>query len=514
MAQHYILDQHEISDDDLEQSVDTLAKEYNKQDDATMKVSVAVLRRVYEALSEEGDNEYEKEHLDPDSHLYFINAFDMPAWHWSVERETFERQTNLTMAGSAESRIRAMRDRLNIIKQCVQRNEHFVPSTVPSKDREKLVTLRSTKQLLGRAGERFLLLGMLAHDKEGNVCLEDADGSVRLDFSTMDEPGEGLFAEGSFALVEGEYNEEDTLEVVAIGQPPCESREVSRSIYGHIDFLGKGATSILEDKTFKICVENELTDVHFFVLSDVWLDHPRTLSGIRQMLEFSIRKQFIPKVIVLCGNFTSRSITRGNARDIQNYQDNFDALGDVIASFPEIMRYTHFVLVPGPLDVTVNAILPRQPLLSSLVSRLKAKVPNVHFGTNPCRIKFFHQEIVVFREDVMARMLRNIIGLKSEVESLHLKRFSLLDQAHMSPLILSVQPVLTEYDHALRLYPLPTAVVLADKYDHYNMTYNGCHVFNPGSFVGGKSFFFSSYHPSATRSDAWWALRQNFCCAD
>lgn len=95
-----------------------------------------------------------------------------------------------------------MRDRLNIIKQCVLRNEHFAPSTLPSRDRERLVTVRScllrqgphsdtilqlksTKQLLGRAGERFLLLGMLAHNKEGKVCLEDSDGRVELDFSKL-----------------------------------------------------------------------------------------------------------------------------------------------------------------------------------------------------------------------------------------------------------------------------------------------------------------------------------------
>lgn len=45
--------------------------------------------------------------------------------------------------------------------------------------------LRSTKQLLGRAGERFLLFGMLVHSKEGKLCLEDLDGVVELDFSQL-----------------------------------------------------------------------------------------------------------------------------------------------------------------------------------------------------------------------------------------------------------------------------------------------------------------------------------------
>jgi DNA polymerase epsilon subunit 2 len=30
-----------------------------------------------------------------------------------------------------------------------------------------------------------LLLGMLAHDKEGKITLEDADGRVELDFSKI-----------------------------------------------------------------------------------------------------------------------------------------------------------------------------------------------------------------------------------------------------------------------------------------------------------------------------------------
>lgn len=93
-----------------------------------------------------------------------------------------------TIAGSPESRVTAARNRLNIIKQSVLRNEHFAPSTLPSRDRERLVTLKSTKQLLGRVGERFLLLGMLAHNKEGKLCVEDADGSVELDLSKLVSP--------------------------------------------------------------------------------------------------------------------------------------------------------------------------------------------------------------------------------------------------------------------------------------------------------------------------------------
>jgi hypothetical protein len=103
--------------------------------------------------------------------------------------------------------------------------------------------------------------------------------------------------------------------------------------------------------------------------------------------------------------------------------ENFDSLADLIASYPIITRNTHFVLVPGPLDITGNSILPRRPLLSSFVSRMRNKVPKVRFATNPCRIKFFGQEIVIFREDTMARMLRNTIRVKQEAEGEDLRRF-------------------------------------------------------------------------------------------
>ncbi|KAI0832362.1 epsilon DNA polymerase [Trametes gibbosa] len=500
-----LIDRHDIADGDVEFSIEWMAKEYNKQDDAQMKVSLEVLQRVYEAF-QNGDGEGAQDHtlLDPDSHLFVIDAFAMPLWNWSTERSTFERAPGpLTSSGTADSRVMAMRNRLNVIKQCVLRNDHFSPSTLPSKDREKLLTLRSTKQLLGRAGDRFLLFGMLTHSKEGKLCLEDQDGLVELDFSQLDQPSEGLFTEGCLALVEGDYTEDGTLLVIAIGHPPCESRETARSIFGHVDFLGKGATTLLEDKQSAARVQLELADLRFFVLSDVWLDRTDTLDGLRKLFDNCMENSFIPKVIVLCGNFTSIGIPQGNGREVRRYQEYFDALADVIASYPLITRSTHFVMVPGPLDITLNSVLPRRPLLSSFASRLKSRVPNIYFATNPCRIKFFEQEIVVFREDLMSRMLRNLVGVKPDVKNDDLKRYlvqTILDQSHLMPINVSIQPTLSEYDHALRLYPLPTAVVLADKYDRYQMTYEGCHVFNPGRFLG-NTFTFSAYAPARRESE-------------
>lgn len=126
-----------------------------------MKVTLPILERVYEIVQghTEQNGEGEQDTLDPDSHLFFIDAFNMPLWHWSPERSTFEKyklrdclfKTSLipsraahapTITGSGDSRVLAVRNRLSIIRQTVLRNEHFSPSTLPSRDREHLLTVR------------------------------------------------------------------------------------------------------------------------------------------------------------------------------------------------------------------------------------------------------------------------------------------------------------------------------------------------------------------------------------
>ncbi|KLO18036.1 epsilon DNA polymerase [Schizopora paradoxa] len=520
-----ICEEHGFADDpaQIENAVEHLAKEYNQQDDATMKVSLSVLQRVYAGLQEKEEREANEEDdlLNIEDHLFFVDAYEMPAWHWSQSRSTFEKvAAPPTIAGSADSRITAVRDRYDVIKQTVLRNEHFSPSTLPSKLHDRLLNLRSTKQLLGRAGERFLLFGLLCYSKEGKLCLEDSDGKVELDFSQMGIPSEGLFTEGCFALVEGDYTDEEKLTVIALGHPPCERRDAALSIYGHIDFLGKGMATPLEDasESLRKRLQDEIPDTMIHCLSDVWLDHQDTYRALDALFSKCVLAAQapsyddmdeaptvpLPKLFIFCGNFSTQGVGQGTSKEMQNYQEGFDRLADLIASYPQLLRQTHFVFVPGPLDLTANSVLPRRPLLSSVTSKLKAKLGNkAHFMSNPCRIKFCGQELVIFREDTMARMLRHLVGVKPDVEKDDLQRFlvqSIIDQSTLSPFTRNIQPVLPEFDYTLRLYPMPVAVILADKYQSYELTYEGCHVFNPGSFVG-NAFEFYTYFPARRRSE-------------
>ena len=55
-----------------------------------MKVSLDVLQRVYENF-QDAEDDGEDDYMDPDSHMHFIDAFEMPLWNWSTERSSFER---------------------------------------------------------------------------------------------------------------------------------------------------------------------------------------------------------------------------------------------------------------------------------------------------------------------------------------------------------------------------------------------------------------------------------------
>lgn len=78
-------------------------------------------------------------------------------------------------------------------------------------------------------------------------------------------------------------------------------------------------------------LQTDLPDMRFFVLSDVWLDKQDTYIGLRKMFDNCVESNFIPKVFVLCGNFSSRGIAQGNAAEIRRYQGT--------TGLPRIVQY-------------------------------------------------------------------------------------------------------------------------------------------------------------------------------
>jgi hypothetical protein len=62
---------------------------------------------------------------------------------------------------------------------------------------------------------------------------------------------------------------------------------------------------------------------------------------------------------------------------------------------------------------------------------------------------------------------------------------TILDQSHLTPFPLQFAPTYWSYDHTLRMYPLPTMLVMCDTsgWGAFKVMYEGCCVINTGSFL-------------------------------
>lgn len=144
----------------------------------------------------------------------------------------------------------------------------------------------------------------------------------------------------------------------------------------------------------------------------------------------------------------------------------------------------------------------RSGILSHCTEYFRKKIPNCHFPSNPCRLEFGSRQIVLFREDLLQKMCRNAIKIPQSqkltedvwIWFMHWTYWfvficvcffkltkTLICQAHLSPLPLHVTPIYWNYDHVMRLYPLPDLVVIADKQKAYTHSHTDCTVINPVS---------------------------------
>ena len=290
--------------------------------------------------------------------------------------------------------------------------------------------------------------------------------------------------------------------VKGLAHPPAEERGATLRAMGIADPLVVSATPADVARERAVLHGSvEARNAMFVVAASVHLDAPTSMASLRRMLAGFAAAPVVPALFVLMGNFTSRSVdaTAGDAAAVASY---FDGLAALLGSFPEVATRTRFILVPGPRDPgSASGLLPRPPLPAALAGRLldTALIPSLTLATNPVRIRFLSQELVLFRGEVTTPLLRRSVmpvappaPEKSAAE--HMIR-TVIDQGHLCPLPLSVRPLYWAYDHALRLSPSPDALVVAEDSDPYVRTYNGVTVFCPGNF--GSEGSFAVYSPVA-----------------
>lgn len=377
-----------------------------------------------------------------------------------------------------------------------------------------------------------------------------------------------------------------------IGQPPCEKRRVTLGVsgpdsdtigggFGWIDFLGVGSERAMGSRMRRVeqrLLRRPLTDDdpdrgrgRVVVVGEMNLDEPRTLQAVKKILSGYANEPegATPLCFVFTGNFTQHAImARGGSGGSVEYKEYFDSLAAVLAEFPMLLTSATFVFVPGDNDGWASAFsagaatpLPRKSVPDLFTSRVRRTFVNANsevgkkedgsggeavFTSNPARLSLFGpcHEIVVFRDDMTARLRRSAVRLKkaggteedeaaenADVDhdgedvamsvvphddedataspddmdvdpSTPRKKKALepeipydvlaarklvktvLDQGYLAPFRQSIRPVHWDYASPIHLYPLPTAMILVDTTSPaFCITYEGCHVVNPAALL-------------------------------
>jgi DNA polymerase epsilon subunit 2 len=455
----------------------------------------------------------------------------VPKLHYHTMKRRFELlppSSSKGYFGSAGDKVDMLLQRYALIYQRLMRQEHFKPklvqaSSAQSQNQVQQVKITPIEGLLGSKGVK-ILLGIITQVEEGTYYLEDPTAQIPINLSQGEFLSDGFITEHSIVLVEGEIMD-GVLYVKKIGQPLYETRKDAIAAIGlqHTDLFGAIPTLAELSKLQEEEVKHG-EDGLFVILSDVHLDDARVLEKLEKLFEGFEDFDPLP-VFCFMGDFAamypSAVQENGNAT-IAGY---FDDLANIICKFPRIAKEGKFILVPGQNDPGIGKILPRPQIPNFFTAGLRSKVKHVHMASNPCRLRFFSQEFVIGRLDVMSKLRQEClvppVGL-DEIENVgddgenddvdmdeeekkkedgtkkrshktnplvqHAIR-TMLDQGHLCPVPPSSLPINWKHDHLMRLYPPPNAIILGDKStEAYYETYVDCDVMNPGAFHTNGEF--------------------------
>ncbi|XP_035576007.1 DNA polymerase epsilon subunit 2 isoform X2 [Canis lupus baileyi] len=524
-----------ISEVELEDALEKIIDAVEKQPLSSNMIERSVVEAAVQECSQLVDETmsvfcglFFREHI-----FNIIGAFDIPRFVYSSERKKFlpllmTNHPAPNLFGTARDKAELFLERYTILHQRTHRHELFTPPVIGSHPDETgskfqvnaLIIIQNTavtlcpwgicsktpsgclkpqivpkplktiETLLGSTAKigDVIVLGMITQLKEGKFFLEDPTGTVQLDLSKA-QFHSGLYTESCFVLAEGWF-EDRVFHVNAFGFPPTEPSSTTRAYYGNVNFFGGPSNTSVKTSAKLKQLEEENKDAMFVFISDVWLDQGEVLRKLHTM--FSGYSPAPPTCFIMCGNFSSAPYGKSQ---IQALKDSLKTLADIICEYPNIHQ-SRFVFIPGPEDPGFGSILPRPPIAESITNEFRQRVPFSVFTTNPCRIQYCTQEIIVFREDLVNKMCRNCVRFPSsnlDIPNHFVK--TILSQGHLTPLPLYVSPVYWAYDYALRVYPVPDLLVIADKYDPFTLTNTECLCINPGSFPR-SGFSFKVFYPS------------------
>ncbi|CAH9061095.1 unnamed protein product [Cuscuta epithymum] len=430
----------------------------------------------------------------PASALRVIDAFDAPKLRYDpVKKIFYEHAGRLPIHGDASAKATLYKDRFLMSFQKLSRDPRFSKPAFGSTISEYgSCEISPIQSLVGQIGRKWVM-GVISQLEDGHFFLEDLNAAVEVNLSES-KITTGFFVENTIVLAEGEMQLDGVFKVRTCGFPPLEDREKSTSFFSGIDFFGGGI--LTNEETLRLAeLEKRAVNDMFVILSDIWLDNEETMRNLEIILSGYEDVEVVPSLFVFMGNFCSHPCNL-SFKSFTSLRSQFGKLGELIASHQRLKEHSRFLFIPGPDDVGPSTVLPRCHLPKYITEELQKNIPTAIFSSNPCRIKFYTQEIVFFRQDMLYRMRRSCIMPPSTDETSdpfeHLVA-TITHQSHLCPLPLTVQPIIWNYDHSLHLYPSPHTIVLGDNCEQKAFKYTGITCFNPGSFSTDGTFV--AYRP-------------------
>ncbi|CAA21799.1 DNA polymerase epsilon catalytic subunit B, Dpb2 [Schizosaccharomyces pombe] len=453
-----------------------------------------------------------RETIKNEKYFRVLDAFKMPKFKYDSSRKVFVlSKQSPTLMASASACTDMLNRRFNVVYSRILRNESFqTPSFSGSFSQTGTYQLTPIRNLLGRAGNTFLLFGLLTIAPDGTLWLEDLDSQVQLDVSQA-EQGFGLFCPGCLVLVNGQFLSSGLFLVFELGHPPIERRDASLKALNNLDILGLN----MDAKQLALLrhAEQAYQSQAFVCISEVHLDNHQTFYALEKIFQKYESSEAVPFCIILCGSFMS-SAFHNSGSSIQ-YKEGFNKLAASLEKFPKICEKTKFIFVPGPNDPwTTNGIslMPKHSIPLHFVNRIQRVCKHTIFASNPCRIIFFSQEVLIYRDDISGRFQRNslkfgktpqgtsnINSIPLAEQQVHQQRKlvkTVLDQSHLSPFPSRTRPILWDFDYALSVFPLPSCMGLIDSESSaFDVHYGGCPTFNPGALLLGVHYNWQEVFP-------------------
>lgn len=334
-----------------------------------------------------------------------INAFDVPGYLYSKENKKFIlRKNQRKILAPATSRSDYIRSRYYTILQRILRHDLFAPNVneniKTSDSNSRKFVLKYAENLLSAATvEEVVMLGLLSKFKEGKFYLEDPSGAIPIDLSEA-KFHSGLYTEGSFMLAEGSFID-GIFKVSGLGFPPPEAATSSRAYFGTSNYWGGPSQTLLKYSKRLLEFERLNFGGAIIFLSDCWLDDSGVMEKLKKL--FMGFDDSPPIAIVMMGPFQKLKENTSVLRS------KFAQLADIIDSTFTLKNETDIVLVPDIEDPTSANILPRPPLPTIVVQDLLRKNKRVILASNPCRLQYCTQQIVVCRMDLLRKLCRNTI---------------------------------------------------------------------------------------------------------